>query len=586
MRRYWYILLVVVLFGCTDDKRIVGLLDHAEAVMEEHPDSAYQFLCEADSCIAEQSRQTRMRHIMLMTEARNKLDVPLPSDTLFQEVVDYYDDHGTPNQQLMAYYLLGCIYRDKKEAPMALQCYNDAVEKADTLSDNCDYTTLYKVYGQMADVYEKQLMPEEALEAEKQYSHYALQAKDTFNYIKGIELMIVHYYTMCDTPMVFRTTFESAQLYKEYGYPQEAANVYHEVIDIYLGTGQYEKAHELMQICENESGLFDENGEPQKKSYYYNKGRYYAGVNMLDSAELCFRKLLNAGYEYYAYKGLLSCYLKRRDTDSIVKYSSLCEDGLMHFLSQNQIDKVVVASSLYDYSRHQQAALKKTYEAKQERRTKWMILFVSLLVIGVIIGWYIKYRQESIAKTRRLNAEYTKATTKLLQAKRELTVLEASYSDMKENVLSSKQKEIDNLNTIIQSYQEKFDAMLSQEKEMALMESDLVKAFKSMSHTKLHSPLPTDTDWEDLMALLQQCLPLFMGFITQEHPLAGQQLYTAILCRLNFSPGEIAVLLNTSQQRITNVKTRINQKLFDENNAVTLTENLRKAKGANRERCD
>ena len=583
MRRCCYILfLLVLLSACGDNREVVALLDHAEAVMEEHPDSAYQFLCEADSCIAEQSKGTRMRHLMLMTEAKNKLDMPLPSDTLFQEVVDYYDDHGTSNQQLMAHYLLGCIYRDKKEAPMALQCYNDAVEKADTTSNDCDYTLLYKVYGQMADVYGKQLMPEEALEAEEKYSHYALQAKDTFNYIKGIEMMVIPYYSMCDTTNVFRSTFESARLYKKHGYPREAANVYHEVIDIYLGTAQYEKAHELMQICENESGLFDENGEPQKKSYYYNKGRYYAGVNMLDSAELCFRKLLNAGYEYYAYKGLLSCYLKRRDTDSIVKYSSLCEDGLMHFLSQNQIDKVVVASSLYDYSRHQQAALKKTYEAKQERRTKWMILFVSLLVIGIIVGWYIKRRKESIVKTRRLNAEYTKATTKLQQAKRELSVLKESLSDMKENVLSAKQNEIDQLNTTIQSYQEKFDAMLSQEKEMALMESDLVKAFKSMSHPKKNSSLPTDSDWEDLIALLQQCLPLFMGFITQEHLLAGQELYTAILSRLNFSTGEISILLSTSQQRITNVKKKINHKLFDEESATTLTENLRKARSVNK----
>ena len=285
--------MLVLLFGCTNNKEIVSLLDRAEAVMEAHSDSAYQFLCEADSCVADQSRKTRMRHLMLMTEAKNKLDMPLPSDTLFQEVVDYYDDHGTSNQQLKAHYLLGCIYRDRGEAPMALQCYHDAVEKADTLNSKCDFTTLYKVYGQMASVYGKQLMAWNELKADMKYSHFALQAKDTFNYIKGIELMAIPYFSLCDTPQVFRVTNESARLYKKYGYSQEAANVYHEVIDIYLGTSQYEKARELMQICENESGLFDENGEPMKKHYYYNKGRYYAGVSLLDSAELCFFHIMS-----------------------------------------------------------------------------------------------------------------------------------------------------------------------------------------------------------------------------------------------------------------------------------------------------
>ena len=87
MRRCCYILfLLVLLSACSDNGEVVALLDHAEAVMEEHPDSAYQFLCEADSCVADQSRKTRMRHQMLMTEAKNKLFLPLPSDTLFQEV--------------------------------------------------------------------------------------------------------------------------------------------------------------------------------------------------------------------------------------------------------------------------------------------------------------------------------------------------------------------------------------------------------------------------------------------------------------------------------------------------------------------
>ncbi|MBR1666853.1 MAG: hypothetical protein IJ693_01095, partial [Bacteroidaceae bacterium] len=102
--------------SCTDDEHVLSLLDHAEAVMEEHPDSAYTMLTEADSLIPQQSKKTRMRHSILMADANNKLYQPLPSDTLFQEVVDYYDTHGTPNQQLKAHYLLGCIYRDRNEA--------------------------------------------------------------------------------------------------------------------------------------------------------------------------------------------------------------------------------------------------------------------------------------------------------------------------------------------------------------------------------------------------------------------------------------------------------------------------------------
>ena len=35
--------------------------------------------------------------------------MPMPSNSLFQEVVDYYDRRGTPNEKMEALYLLKCI---------------------------------------------------------------------------------------------------------------------------------------------------------------------------------------------------------------------------------------------------------------------------------------------------------------------------------------------------------------------------------------------------------------------------------------------------------------------------------------------
>ena len=89
MKRLLYILfLLFLLSACTDDKRVLSLLDRAEALMEAAPNSASRLLHAADSTIAQQSEPTRMRHAVLLAEANNKLYQPLPSDTAFQEVVD------------------------------------------------------------------------------------------------------------------------------------------------------------------------------------------------------------------------------------------------------------------------------------------------------------------------------------------------------------------------------------------------------------------------------------------------------------------------------------------------------------------
>ena len=98
-----------------------------------------------------------------------------------------------------------------------------------------------------------------------------------------------------------------------------AAQVYPTAIYFSLIEGDYNKAKSYMNIFENQSGLFDSNGNIRsgREHYYYSKGLYYIGVWDVDSAEYYYRKLIPYGYLYEAYKGLLSVYTSRKETDSI-----------------------------------------------------------------------------------------------------------------------------------------------------------------------------------------------------------------------------------------------------------------------------
>ena len=567
-----------LLFACGDDKKVLSMLDHAEAVIEEYPDSAYDLLLQCDSLMSQQSEPTRMRHLLLRATADNKLYYPMPSDTLFSEVVSYYDNHGTPNQQLKAHYLLGCIYRDMKEAPQALQCYYDAIDKADTLSSDCDYTTLFSVYGQMYELYDKLYMSKEGLEALKQYSHYALKANNIRHYIRGMELTVIPYYSMRDSDAVLRITEECYQLYKAYGMPQEAAGALPTAILMTLEQRQYEKARQMMDIYENESGFFLSDGTPRKgKEHYYNsKGLYCMGVHRIDSAEYYFRQLLHAGYEYDACRGLLSVYDAKQNPDSIVKYARLCEAGLELLLSETHMVSVMQLSSLYDYTRSQKIAMEKEQEAKQERNLKWGIIVLSIFILAFSYGKYLKYKRHKIKELRQLGTGYADAMAQLAQANAELSALKESYSNMKDSLLQTKQAEIDALTLKIQEYQSLYNDMKNQEKEAVLFESEIVKAFRSMAQPKLHTQKPTESDWEKLTILLKQCLPLFYQNVIATNPLSQQELHTCILTRLNFPPSSIAFLLDTSPQRITNIKQSINKKVFGEDNAANLYKNLKK----------
>lgn len=168
-----------------------------DSLMEAHPQAAYDSLCRFDSLeVPDASRKVAMKCRMLMAKAQNKLYLQLSADTKFQEVVDYYDSWGTDNEKMQAYYLLGCVFRDQKDAPKAMMSYKKAVECADTLSKDCDYVTLFSIYGQMADIFRSQYLHVKAIECYERYSYYAVRAKDIASYIQGFDLIASEYYDL------------------------------------------------------------------------------------------------------------------------------------------------------------------------------------------------------------------------------------------------------------------------------------------------------------------------------------------------------------------------------------------------------
>ena len=189
--------LLYILVGCTENRVQMQRLQVIDSLMEAHPQAAYDSLCRFDSLeMGNASRTVVMKQRLLMAKAQNKLYLQLSADTKFQEVVDYYDSWGTDNEKMQAYYLLGCVYRDQKDAPKAMMSYKKAIECADTLRKECDYKVLFGIYGQMADIYRYQYLHKQSIECYKKYSYYAAKANNMASYIQGFELIASEYYAL------------------------------------------------------------------------------------------------------------------------------------------------------------------------------------------------------------------------------------------------------------------------------------------------------------------------------------------------------------------------------------------------------
>ena len=69
-------------------------------------------------------------------------------------------------------------------------------------------------------------------------------------------------------------------------------------------------------------------------------------------------------------------------------------------------------------------------------------------------------------------------------------------------------------------------------------------------------------------------MPAEQVAICKKGLLSKLELQACILIILEFTNGEIATLFDTTPQRITNIKSRINKKLFNDESASTLPANL------------
>ena len=108
------------------------------------------------------------------------------------------------------------------------------------------------------------------------------------------------------------------------------------------------------------------------------------------------------------------------------------------------------------------------------------------------------------------------------------------------------------------------------------MGSDIVLSFHKMAKGSRDAKLPTDGDWQRLMGMLAKSLPTFYEGILTNDALTKLEKQICMLCRLNFSNGQISVLLCKSTQSVTNTKTKVNIKLFGHKSASSLKKNIMK----------
>lgn len=560
-----YMLIFMSLSSCSN-RKYEQTITRADNLMKLSQDSARSALAILDSIrpdLSKMGKSTQMRYQLVYAKGMNKGYVDFTTDSLMKEIVDYYDNHGTCQQQMLAHYLLGCVYRDLGDSPASLSCYNDAVEKVDTTSSDCDYKLLTRVYEQQGALFLSQSMPQNALSAYQKAEKYAWIAKDTLSAVLSYEHLGNIYEYMDNMNKVIEVYENASRRYRQYGYPVQAARALGGAIQALILTKQYAKAKKYMDVFEAESGYFQKDScysYINYSHYYYLKGLYCLESHS-DSAKYWFTKCqefakTNNNKSFSAYAWYLY-YIKHQQMDSVAKYS---EQAFAYNDSANldmERDLMQKMQAIYDYDRWKNVAHNEEIKATRANLTLLVSILVSVSVIIIGILTFLVYRKKRKLELQEKEEQENLIRQQIYDTKQELELLRTVNDRKIADVIKEKEQTINKLKEDLKDIRDKYSNSSLSDVDILLKESSIYKRIK---YLELHpKEIMRENDWIELEETIEQLIPSFIPLLKNRLNVMAYRI--CLLVKLEISTSSIAILMGLSSSAISKYRKVMLEKL-------------------------
>ena len=558
------LLIIMILTSCAGNRKYDDLMQRADSIMNVNDDSAkvaIRMLDGVKSQLPEFTQAQKMRYELLRHKAMNKACITFTSDSVMKEVVDYYDHHGSANERMLANYVLGCVYRDMHEVPLALEYYNKATEQADTTAADCDYGTLYRVYSQMGFLFSKQYLPYQLLDAFGKAEKYAYLAKDTLNAIINYQNKGDAYDYLGKKDSVVAINLRSANMFKRIGDNYNAAIALGCNYSYYIEKQDSVNAKKAFESYTSTGYEGNSNYGDAKAFLLCEKGRYYMFVSRLDSAFSCLNQSLKLSKSYSnkaaATKVLAQYYARVNKPVLAMKYalkSSEYNDSDLLAVRESQLQQI---QAMYNYGRNQEIARKAEFKAERITKLVYVLIAGGVVIFLLLTYLYLKQlkkKKEKIVVTEQL---YDDSLLKLRQKQEELELLRTVNDRKIADVIKEKEQTINKLKEDLKDIRDKYSNSSLSDVDILLKESSIYKRIK---YLELHpKEIMRENDWKELEETIEQLIPSFIPLLKNRLNVIAYRI--CLLVKLEISTSSIAILLGLSSSAISKYRKVMLEKL-------------------------
>ena len=560
----YLLLILLILTSCAGNRKYDDLMKRADSIMNVNDDSAkvaIRMLDGVKSQLPEFTKKQRMRYELLRHKAMNKACITFTSDSVMKEVVDYYDHHGSANERMLANYVLGCVYRDLHEAPMALEYYNKATEQADTTAADCDYGTLYRVYSQMGFLFSKQYLPYQLLDAFGKAVKYAYLAKDTLNAIINYQNRENAYSYLGNKDSVIAINLHAATMFKQIGNNYAAAIAFGCNYNYYIEKKDFINAKKAFEAYNSTGYEGNSNYEDAKAYVLCLKGTYYMFTGQLDSACYILQQSLKFSKSFSnkaaTTKALAHYYAKVNQPSLAMKYalqSSEYNDSDLIEARKTQLQQV---QAMYDYGRNQEIARRAELKAKRSTQMNYMIVF-ACVVLFLFLSYV--YRKQLALKKKRIAASklvYEDCLLKLKRLQEEKAQLVAEKDKKLAQIITEKENAISKLVSEIHDIQNRYSLSSMSDAYLVLKNSSIYKKIQCIEAHPLEEM--TEEDWTELADTVEELIPNFIPML--KNRVSDRDYRICLLIRLGIPASLMARLLNLSDAAISKSRKTMLKKL-------------------------
>ena len=552
-----YLVLLFVLIACESRTSLTQMFDSIDSLAtSQHPQKALEALDNISPMYTSMDKGERMKYEFLYVKAKAKNYESIAHDSVIVDLADYYHNKGNNKEKMEAYYILGIYYKQKGDAPRALASFSKSLQYADSTRNVRD---MMLVHGMLQEVYEESGLYTDARREMKLAVNYGLKCKDTLAALIYKEFEPWYYLQIRDFDSV---EIAANRIYKrstqvKYGRPNTLVLSYSVLSQ--LEKKNWKKAKRYMDIYERNFADSTVNTKGRSAILYDYKAKYYAGIGKLDSA-LHFihlqqrNRCLNNSEQVF--RNYMNVYCAMGKVDSVNKYANLfClyNDSAKANLYAERVTQI---KSMYDYTQQQEEAFRQ--RSKSHRLMAALMLVASLGVIVVLsLVMLISRNRRRHAEAMRIeHNEYAR-----LSARYEMVLEQQNMLMLKE---SEKSKMYDLLQQELEGLRQNMATVSAARNKVSqkMMETAAVERLRELIAAGGH---PSDEEWKELSKVFEEYDNGFSKWLAdQSGKLNRREMRLCMLSRLHFQPSEAAVLLVTTRQNVTNMRSRMMPKVFGE----------------------